>query len=60
MAKTNSLKKGEFIVTEHGGPEKLEELILEPLVKYINECAGTQIVKIRIQNEPPIFEKKDK
>ena len=57
MIKARGMQGIEFIVTEQGGKEKLEDLILEPLVKYINDRAGSKIVKVREQNEPSFFEK---
>jgi len=56
MSKGRGIKGIKFIVTEQGGKEKLEDLILEPLVKYINDRAGSKIVKVREQNEPSFFE----
>ena len=44
-----------FIITEQGGTQKLEDLILEPLISYINTRASRKIVKLREQDEASFF-----
>ena len=60
MIKGGGINGTKFIVTERGGKEKLEELILEPLVRYINDRAGRKIVKVREQNESSFIERNQK
>jgi hypothetical protein len=45
---TNAVTKPdiEFTCTEYGGDEDLHMLILEPLVAYINESVGKEIVTV--------------
>lgn len=50
----NQFLKVTFTCTEHSGTEDLHTLILEPLVAYINESTGKEIVTVRqtpIENE---------
>lgn len=52
----NRNRKTKFIITEIPGTRKIEDVVAEPLVKYINERAGRAIVTVGKPGEPTIFE----
>lgn len=52
----NRSRKKKFNIEEIPGTEKLEDIIAEPLVRYINERAGRVIVKVAQDNERTLFE----
>lgn len=43
----NKSKKVTFTSTEHFGKEDINELVLRPLVDYINESFGREVVVVR-------------